>query len=80
MRLSQAYYCSSLLIGAQKKTTDKLQRVLNLAARIVSSTRKFDRDSLISGKVSYIGWTLSTGFGSVQSLRPGVQMSAQDDS
>jgi len=32
-----------ILIGAPKKTTDKLQRVLNSAARIVSNTRKFDR-------------------------------------
>ena len=31
------------LIGALRKTTDKLQRVLNSAARIVSNTRKFDR-------------------------------------
>ena len=31
-----------ILIGAPKKTTDKLQRVLNSAARIVSNTRKFD--------------------------------------
>ena len=35
--------CGSLLIGAPRKTTDKLQRVLNSAARIVSNTRKFDR-------------------------------------
>ena len=35
--------CSSLLIGAPKKTTDKLERVLNAAARIVSNTpREFD--------------------------------------
>jgi len=31
--------CGSLLIGAPKNTTDKLQRVLNAAARIVSSAR-----------------------------------------
>ena len=38
-------------------------------------------DSLISGEVSYTGWMLSTGLaGSVQSLCPGVQMSAQDGS
>jgi len=36
-------YCGSLLIGAPNKTTDKLQRVLNAAARIVSNTRKYDR-------------------------------------
>jgi len=35
--------CGSLLIGAPRKTTDKLQRVLNSAARIVSNTLKFDR-------------------------------------
>jgi len=36
-------YCGSLLIGAPRKTTDKLQRVLNSAARIVLNTRKFYR-------------------------------------
>ena len=53
----------------------------------VSSTRQHEStrtrasstgDSLISGEVSYTGWMLSTG--SVQSLRPDVQMSAQDGS
>jgi len=37
-------YCGSLLIGAPRKTTDNLQRVLNSAARIISNTRKFDRE------------------------------------
>jgi len=37
---SRVDYCGSLLIGASRKTTDKLQRVLNSAARIVSNTRK----------------------------------------
>ena len=40
---SRVDYCGSLLIGAPKKTTDKLQRVLNAAARVVSNTRKYDR-------------------------------------
>ena len=39
MRSSRA---ESIMTGAPKKTTDKLQRVLNSAARIVSNTRKFD--------------------------------------
>ena len=35
-------YCNSVLAAAPKMTTDKLQRVLNAAARVVSNTRKFD--------------------------------------
>jgi len=35
-------YCNSLLAGAPK-TTDKLQRVMNAAARVIINTRKFDR-------------------------------------
>jgi len=33
----------SVLIGSPKKTTDKLQRVRNVAARIVSNTCKYDQ-------------------------------------
>jgi len=40
---SRVDYCGSLLISAPRKMTDKLQRVLSSAARIVSNTRKFDR-------------------------------------
>ena len=36
-------YCNSVLAAAPKTTTNKLQRVLNAAARVVSNTRKFDR-------------------------------------
>jgi len=36
-------YCNALLAGALKVTINKLQRVLNAAARVVSGTRKFDR-------------------------------------
>jgi len=36
-------YCNSVLAAAPKTTTDKLQRVLNAAACVISNTRKFDR-------------------------------------
>ena len=45
----------SLLIGAPRKTTDKLQRVLNSAARIVSKTRTFDR-GLTHFRLSQLHW------------------------
>ena len=71
---SRVDYCSSLLIGAPKKTTDKLQRVLNSAARIVSNTRTH---SFPAKSATLVGRCRPS---SVQSLRPGDQMSAQDGS
>jgi len=35
--------CNVLLVGAPKATTDKLQRLLNAAARLLSGRKKFDR-------------------------------------
>ena len=35
-------YCNAIFIGAPKNVTDKLQRVLNVAARIVSGAQKYD--------------------------------------
>ena len=35
-------YCNVLLAGAPKATTDKLQRLLNAAARLLSGTKKSD--------------------------------------
>ena len=40
---SRVDYCGSLFVGTPKKTTDKLQRVLNAAVRLVSNTRKYDK-------------------------------------
>ena len=40
---SRVDYCNVILAGASKSVTDKLQRVLNAAARIVTGTGKFDR-------------------------------------
>ena len=36
-------HCNTVYAEAPKTDTDKLQRVLNAAARVVSDTRKFDR-------------------------------------
>jgi len=36
-------YCNVQLAGALKARTDKLQHLLNAAARLVSDTKKFDR-------------------------------------
>ena len=35
-------FTADLLAGAPKTTTDKLQRVMNAAARVVTNTKKFD--------------------------------------
>jgi len=39
---SRVDYCNAVLAGFPRFTTDKLQRVMNSAARVVSDTRKFD--------------------------------------
>jgi len=43
---SRVDYCKSILAGALKTTTDRLQRILNAAARVVSDTKKFDQGLL----------------------------------
>ena len=40
---SHVDYCNALLVGAPKVTTDKLRRVTNAAARVITGTHKFDR-------------------------------------
>ena len=52
---SRVDYCGSLMIGTPRKTTDKLQRVLNSAAWIFSNTRKFDR-GLTHFRQSQLHW------------------------
>ena len=41
--MSRVDYCNAVFAAAPKVTTNKLQRVLNAAARVVTGTRKFDR-------------------------------------
>jgi len=40
---SRVDYCSAVFAGAPKTITDRLQQVLNAAARVVIDTPKFDR-------------------------------------
>ena len=41
---SRIDYCNAILVGAPKCLTDKFQLVLNVVARVVSITKRFDRD------------------------------------
>ena len=40
---SRVDYCNCLMAGAPKKWTEKLQRAINAAARILTQTKKYDR-------------------------------------
>ena len=39
---SRVDYCCSLLIGSSRSVTDKLQRVLNAAASVITNTKKYE--------------------------------------
>ena len=56
LRLASTTVTQSTLCGAPKTVTDKLQRVLNAAARVVRDTRKFDRGltSLLHGELHWL--------------------------
>jgi len=41
--MSRVDYCNAVLAGVLRSIIDKLQRVLNAAARLVTDTRNFDR-------------------------------------
>jgi len=53
---SRVDYCNTILAGASKYITDKLQRVMNAAARVVSDSRKYDRGltSLLHDKLHWL--------------------------
>ena len=46
-------YCNSLLFGVPKYQTDRLQKVLNVAARLIFRIPKFDRTS---SALSHLHW------------------------
>ena len=67
---SRIDYCNAVLAGAPKATTNKLQRVLNAAARMVSGMHKFDRglSRLLHTELHWLD---------VQARRHGVQLPAR---
>ena len=40
--MSRVDYCNAILAGSPRYITDKLQRLLNATARLITATRKFD--------------------------------------
>jgi len=54
--MSRVDYCNVVFARAPKANTDKLQRVLNTAARVVTGTRKFDRSlkQLIHSELNWL--------------------------
>ena len=58
---SRMHYCNTVLAGAPRTVTDKLQHMLNAAARVITGTRKRDRGL---GQTNCIDLTFPTGFSS----------------
>ena len=59
---SRVDYCNAILVGASKSTTDKLQRVMNAAARVVTDTRKYTiADLPICSTTNCTGSTFPSG-------------------
>ena len=56
--ISLVDYCSAILAGSPRYITDKLQCLLNAAARLVTATRKFDHGHAIQN--SWLTLTLTT--------------------
>jgi hypothetical protein len=51
---SKIDYCNSLLYGLPKHQLDKLQRVMNTAARVISRTRKFEHITPVLFKLHWL--------------------------
>ena len=59
--VSKVDYCNSVLAGIPGQLQDRLQSVLNAAARLVFSAKRSER---ITPLLRKLHWMLSTGFGS----------------
>ena len=70
LTLTLHHYCNAILAGAPKITTDRLQRVLNAAARVVSDTKKFDCHDWCTR--NYTDWTFPSEWSTSWALPTGV--------
>jgi len=62
LALPRSLWLCPYFANAPRTTTDKLQRVLNAAARVITGTRKFDRDLTVWRTSSTTnGWTFRNG-------------------
>jgi len=75
---SRVDICNILLAGAPKVVTDRLQRVLNAAARVVSSTHKYDQglSRLLHSELHWLDLP-EPGKSSVQTRLRNVQLLAR---
>jgi len=61
---SRVDYCCSLPIGSPRSVTDKLQHVLNAAARVITNSSNYDSGLLWPCIMTSTGWMLLNGFSS----------------
>ena len=59
---SKLFYCSSVWSNSSKKNIDRLQKVQNLAARVVTDTRKFDHITPVLTQLDWLSVTNTLDF------------------
>ena len=59
---SKLFYCSSVWSNTSKKNIDKLQKVQNFAAHVVTDTRKFDHITPVLTQLNWLSVTNTLGF------------------
>ena len=59
---SKLFYCSSVWSNTSKKNIDRLQKVQNFAARLVTDTRKFDHITPVLTQLNWLSVTNTLDF------------------
>ena len=59
---SKLFYCSSVWSNTSKKNIDRLQKVQNFAARVVTDTRKFDHITPVLTQLNWLSVTNTLDF------------------